>query len=210
MAFIQKQFIRPKGFAGEHLMPRLWNRWNRALHETAFQSLDIQPADRVLEIGFGGGSLIGRIHSVLQTGLIAGVDHSRAVCRHCTRRFRHVLPEGRIALGCAEAGGLPFRSATFDKVFSVNSVFYWKNIPWAFREIARVLRPDGVHILVFTDPRSLQDRPVVKQAVTGVSVSDLSGDLSGAGFVLIDTMRDHDLHRSFYCITARRFQPMTG
>lgn len=204
MKFIQKQLKHPSGLTGRLWLPLMWNQWNFELHKVAFQALDVQSDDRVLEIGFGGGSLLKRLHPIIQNGFIAGIDHSIAVCRFCDKWFNKAIRSGRPVLiqSCAEA--IPFTNEFLNKVCSVNSVFFWDDIPQAFQEIARVLKPGGRHILVFTDPESLQGRPVLKDALNPVTPSEIHEMLSKAGFEMSQTSEHRDPHRCFHCIISYR------
>jgi len=203
MRFIQRQLRRPSGLIGG-LLPSLWNRWNRELHKVAFQALDIQSDDRVLEIGFGGGSLLKRILPMVQNGYVAGVDHSLAVCQYCHKRLRKAVHSRKMGLAQSSAENLPFGPECFSKVFSVNSVFFWPEIPQAFQEIARILKPGGRHILIFTDPESLKDRPVLKDALTPIASSEVRDRLSESGFQVIRQSEHGDGHRWFHLVAAQK------
>lgn len=206
----QRQLRRPSGFFGRYLLTRLWNRWNRELHKVAFRSLDVRPSDRVLEIGFGGGWLMGRIHPMFETGFIAGVDHSLAVCRHCAAHFRRAVREGRLGLGCADDGTLPFACGTFDKAVSVNSVIFWPD-PWsAFLEVARVLKPGGTHVVVFTDPEALKNRLGDTDVLAAASTSEVRRWLRGTGFQIVDAAQHGDRHRSFHSIVSKKTRSTEG
>lgn len=56
-----RQLGHPSGLVGRLILGPLWNRRNAALNDVAFDHLALRPHDRVLEVGFGGGYLIGRI-----------------------------------------------------------------------------------------------------------------------------------------------------
>lgn len=205
MIFVHRQLQHPSGFVGRRLLPGLWNRWNAHLHDVAFQALDVQPEDRILEIGYGGGSLLKRIHPLIREGCIVGVDHSLAICQYGNRYLKRAVRSGRLELGQASAEALPFVKGTFNKVYSVNSVFFWKDIPLAFREISRILKRDGSHILVFTDPDFLKDRLAFREAVAPMTASEIGALLSRTGFELTHLSEHGDRHRSFHCISAKNF-----
>lgn len=48
--------------------------------------VDIQPDDRVLEIGFGPGIAIERAAELARRGKVIGVDHSELMLRQASRR----------------------------------------------------------------------------------------------------------------------------
>ena len=83
MTFIQKfiaqQVGNPSGIFGYLISTRLLNRRNKALNDAAFENLALTSHDRVLEIGFGGGYLLGRMSKIVTGGFLAGIDVSSAM-----------------------------------------------------------------------------------------------------------------------------------
>ncbi len=84
---LAQQLGHPSNIAGKWVLAPLWNRRNMALNDVALAKLDLQPDDRVLEVGFGGGYLLGRIAAVVTEGSIAGVDVSEAMVAYCRQQY---------------------------------------------------------------------------------------------------------------------------
>lgn len=61
--FLAGQLAQPSGPLGWLLAP-LWNRRHRDLKGAAFESLCLVPGKSVLEVGFGGGYLLGKFLAV--------------------------------------------------------------------------------------------------------------------------------------------------
>jgi SAM-dependent methyltransferase len=94
-----RQFHRPTGPAGHvagwvmgtrssNVRP---NRW-------AVELLDIQPTDRVLELGCGPGVAIAAIAGRATRGLVVGVDHSEVMILHARRRNAAAIHARRVRL----------------------------------------------------------------------------------------------------------------
>jgi cyclopropane fatty-acyl-phospholipid synthase-like methyltransferase len=80
MGFVEKvvaQFARPTGFFG-NIAGLIMAHWpsNLERNEWAISLLNLQPADRVLEIGFGPGVTIQKMSEIVSHGVIWGIDHS--------------------------------------------------------------------------------------------------------------------------------------
>jgi arsenite methyltransferase len=155
---IAGQLRQPSGIVGHLFMGPLWNRRNSALNDAAFDTLALSAQDRVLEVGFGGGYLLGRISNVVTDGLLAGVDASTAMVSSCQRRYRSLIQKGAIEVSCARAESLPYPAGHFTRVCSVNSIFYWQNAAQAIAEFSRVLASGGLLVLCFTCKESLATR----------------------------------------------------
>lgn len=118
----------------------------------AVELLDVQPGDRVLEIGCGPGVAVALVCERLQSGSVTALDRSTlAIARASERNAAHVSA-GRASF--AQLRLSDFASDDrFDKAFAVNVNAFWTTD--AEREIealGRLLRPDGVVHLVYEGP----------------------------------------------------------
>jgi SAM-dependent methyltransferase len=140
--FVARQSACPAGLLGR-LIGRIMAHETSSANGCALELLDPQPADRILEVGFGHGATIARAAAAVSVGLVAGVDTSREMCRMATRQNRRAIAEGRVELRQAPAEALPYPDAVFDKVLTVHTLYFWPDLGLPFGEIARVLRDGG-------------------------------------------------------------------
>jgi hypothetical protein len=96
--FIARQLGHPSGAIGRWILGPLWNRRNRALNDVSLEQLALQADDRVLEVGFGGGYLLGRMSPLVTDGFIGGVDISAATVEQCRAHYRAVIQTGKMDL----------------------------------------------------------------------------------------------------------------
>lgn len=204
--FQARALASPSGLIGRLILAPLWNRRNAALNDAALARLELAPRERVLEVGFGGGYLLGRMAQVVTQGLVAGVDASPAMVASCSRRYRALVRAGRLELRCAAAEEIPYPACHFTKVCSVNSIFYWHDAPRAIAELRRVLAPGGRLVLCFTCRECLAGRAFARQAVTACERDDVVRMLHMAGFGTVHAERLADRHRAFWRITCRRWK----
>ena len=64
--FFADQLRKPSGSFGRLVMSRFFDRSSRAINQLTMASLAVQPADRVLEVGFGAGDLIAHLAPVVR------------------------------------------------------------------------------------------------------------------------------------------------
>jgi hypothetical protein len=97
----------------------------------AIKHLELQPADRVLEIGFGGGVTLPTLIAVAAS--VTGLDRSRDAVNLANARFSTAVKAGRAQFRVGVVESLPFDSGYFTKVCTVNTVYFWKSLDQAFR-----------------------------------------------------------------------------
>ena len=199
--WLVNQMSRPSTLTG-WLLAGIWNRRNRALNDTALAALDLAPDDRLLEVGFGGGYLLDKAKSALPRGFAAGIDASPALVGLARRRFYASIQAGRLEIQCAPAEAIPYPEMRFNSAVSVNSIFYWKDVPKAFNELNRVLEENGRLVLVFTDKRCLEQRSITRPGRTALDEWETRYLLQRAGFHVTAIARSRDAHRDYLCILA--------
>jgi ubiquinone/menaquinone biosynthesis C-methylase UbiE len=202
--FLAKQLGNPSTIFGKLVLAPLWNKRNSALNDVAFDSLALRPHDRVLEVGFGGGYLLGRVASVVTDGFLAGVDASPAMVAFCKQRYRSLVKGGKLELKCAHAESLPYPPDHFTKVCTVNSIFYWESAPKAISELYRVLETGGLLVMCFTCKRYLEDRKFAHHGLALYEAGEIHQMMELAGFDEIDITRASDRHRRFLYIVGRK------
>lgn len=185
---------------GQWVLAPLWNKRNSALNDVAFSSLALRPDDRVLEVGFGGGYLIGRMATAVTDGCLAGVDVSPAMVAFCEKRYRSLVKAGKLELKRAKAEALPYPSTCFTKVCTVNSIFYWENTPQAISELWRVLEEGGKLVMCFTCKECMEDREFTRHGVALYEADEVYRMMEAAGFCAISVTRFSDRHREFWCV----------
>ena len=151
-------------------------------NEEALTLLDLQPSDRVLEVGFGHGRTIERAATVLATGFIAGIDLSEEMVRMAERRCRRLIRDGKVTLSVGDSDHLPFPDQHFDKALSVHTVYFWADPVAHLREIRRVLADGGAtaRAIVAIRPAQIAHRaPCVERP--GVPERDVHVRVAPAG-----------------------------
>ena len=75
------QARKPSGIIGRYLMKKIFNNLNADLNSFINEILDLQKEDRVLEVGFGSGKLIGKMADVTTEGIVEGIDFSQVMLK---------------------------------------------------------------------------------------------------------------------------------
>jgi SAM-dependent methyltransferase len=147
------QFRQPHGLGGRAADWVMAHRGsNRKRNVWAVGLLEVQPADRVLEIGFGPGIAIRELARHATRGVVVGVDHSELMVRRASRRNAAAVRAGRVELRLGNAEALPEFDAPFDRILAVNSLMFWDDPVARLKELRTLLSPRG-RIAIAFQPR---------------------------------------------------------
>lgn len=165
------------------------------LIERVIAALGVADDDTILEIGFGGPAAIHQLLPMLTQGRLAGIDRDAAKVRlandlspEAFRSFKLEFKEGVVSR-------LPFPNEHFSKVFALDTVGTWLNIPKGLSEISRVLLPLGR--VVFSLP------PGSRKQGEHVPPAEIRGLLQDAGFENMEVLPAPDAEASTI-ITAQK------
>ena len=87
----------------------------------AVDTLALDPADRVLEVGCGHGVAVSLVCERLTSGRITAIDRSKKMIEMAARRNREHVAGGRAVLKTAALEKADFGDERFDKVFASTS-----------------------------------------------------------------------------------------
>lgn len=194
--FIASQLRQPHGWFGSLVVRRVMNRVNAKITDATIDLLDISPHDEVLEIGFGGGLGITRVAARLSDGAVSGVDLSPDMLRAAQHRFRRELGSGRVRLQVGNIAHLPFSYAAFDRVFTINTIYFWPDPQQGLAEIRRVLKSGGKAAISIRSREKMEKHSVTQhnfRLFSGYEVADL---MRQAGFQ--DLRIDHRDQEKWY------------
>jgi ubiquinone/menaquinone biosynthesis C-methylase UbiE len=201
---ISKQLKHPSGLFGRYILVSVWNRRNAPLNDSAIARLRLNPHDQVLDVGFGGGYLIGKLVNLVTEGHISGIDASRVMVEQCRKRFTRQIDSGILDLQCAPVDSMPYPDGSFNKVSSVNSLFYWQDFSQGAREIHRVLAPEGLLVLTYTCKPDLDKRGFSSSDVRTFTDDEVARTLKDASFRDILVEHESDRYRKYSIVSAKK------
>ena len=116
------------------------------------ERLDIQPGDRVLEIGFGHGVAATYVCERLDGGHYTGVDRSKRMVEAAAQRNREFVESGVAEFLQADLEGLDLGERWFDKIFAIRVGLFHREPDRARSIIEQWLAPGGSMMSVFDEP----------------------------------------------------------
>ena len=183
--FMAAQMRKPSGWFGSVLLRRLLNRMNMAIVESTLSRIELESHHHVLEIGFGGGAALALVSKHLTTGVVTGVDFSPEMVREAERHFRNEIANGRLRVQLGDNAALPFASATFDRVFTINTIYFWPNTLQGLGEIRRVLKPGGLAVIALRSRENMERVSFTQHGFRLFSPPEVTPIMQQAGFTSV-------------------------
>ncbi len=177
--FVARQLANPNGWFG-HVIGRLMNVHNARMNAFTVRELDPQSSDRILEIGFGGGATLPSL--IASGGAITGIDRSPDMVARARRRFSRGGFTGRVTFRQGQVEALPFAANAFDKVCTVNTVYFWASLEAGLAEIHRVLVRGGILAIGFLPKEHMDRMKMPTDIFTTRAPSDIFAALRTCGF----------------------------
>jgi ubiquinone/menaquinone biosynthesis C-methylase UbiE len=185
-------------------MARLFTTGNADLNAFVMACLELQAEDRVLEIGFGPGNLMGRMADITTDGIVEGIDFSAAMFKQAAKTNIRHISSGRVVLHKGECGSLPFGNHAFDKLCSVNTIYFWQRPEDYFSEMFRVIKPGGKIVVGFRDYEQMANLNLSKEIFNAYTRNDVVDLLTEAGFQNAQIREKDGVPFISYCAVATR------
>ena len=138
---------KPEGAEGEEMLERM-NRSHYEVTGWALSHWEIQENDRILDIGCGGGATLHRMAEKVSSGHVTGVDYSAVSVETSRKNNEKTILGGKMEVLEGSVEHLPFADDSFDKIITVESFYFWPDPQENLKEVLRVLRKDGIFLLV--------------------------------------------------------------
>lgn len=144
----------------------------------AVDSLAVQPADQLLEIGCGSGVAVSLVCERLAGGWIAAIDRSPKMIALAERRNQQHLAAGRAVLRAVALEAADFDGARFDTVFAVNVNLFWVRQPARELELIRSLLKPGGALQLYYEPPAPRAPDLTGKLLSHLETSDFTATTS--------------------------------
>jgi arsenite methyltransferase len=201
--FVSKQLALPTGWFGRLFTAKWLEKNNVGMNSLTFDCLELNPRDRLLEVGFGSGYLLDFVLRENACDYVAGVEISEEMLRLVKKRLRHHIAKGKAALRYGAIEKLPYEDGSFTKLCSVNTLYFWRDPSLALHECRRVLTCGGKLSLCFNSKEDLASWPGHVHGFTLYELDDVTGLLYEAGFSEVKVVEARDDQQGlFYCVSG--------
>ena len=181
---IAAQLRQPSGEAG--IQTGEWmNRGNVHINVDTLGILGATAGDTILEIGMGNGFFVHNIVEKDSSIQYTGADFSEIMVREAQRINAAWINNGQARFILSNVTSLPFEDNSFNKVFTINTIYFWEDAIKILNEIKRVLQPKGKLIITLRPKRQMKNYPFTKYGFTMFSKEEAEQLLSDNGFTVL-------------------------
>ena len=76
------------------------------------------------------------------------------------KKNRNHINKGKVKIHLGDFDEVRFDDNWFDKIFSVNTIYFWKNPDTTISKICRILKPEGKLFIGFHDKSEMEEMPL--------------------------------------------------
>ncbi|MEP6948903.1 MAG: methyltransferase domain-containing protein [Ginsengibacter sp.] len=180
---IAEQLRKPHGTIGKDVGIKM-NEGNLLMNKDTISELGAQANDNILEIGMGNGFFVKYILSVDETIKYTGCDFSEVMVDEAAIYNEQYIKNKQAQFHVADACNLPFNNEHFDKIFTINTVYFWDDVEKVLSEIKRVLKKKGLFIISIRPESIMNNFPFTKFGFNKFSGTGLAELLAENGLIV--------------------------
>ena len=194
-----KNFGKPEGIVGKLILHSM-NSGHTPISKWGLSHYDWKQDTAALDIGCGGGMNVKRMLALSPKGKVAGIDISDESINK-SRKVNHGELGKRCSIKIGSADSIPYKAGRFDVVTAFETIYFWPDIPKAFEEIQRVLKPGGIFMVIcaMSDSDCIWSRMV--EGIKIYTEEQLENFFAEAGFqdIKIDCAK-----KVWICVSGRK------
>lgn len=182
---LAEQLSLPRGEKGLEI-GEIMSEQNASMIYHSINLVDLHSQDTVLEIGHGNAKhveyLFSKQENIHYTGLeIAGLMHQEAL-----KNNQVYIQEDKATFLLYDGNSLPFETNRFSKIFTVNTIYFWKNPAIFMDELHRVLQVEGKLCITFGLKKFMSILPFTQFHFTLYDIEDVQHLAEQSDFILED------------------------
>ncbi|WP_027386381.1 class I SAM-dependent methyltransferase [Chryseobacterium gregarium] len=176
---LARQLANPQGEKGIEIAG-IMNDTNIGMTIESIKTLLIEDDETILEIGHGNAAHVKYLIKKARNLRYTGIDISETMHHEAGRLNQEY--EDQVDFVWYEGKKLPFSDKTFDKIFTVNTVYFWEEPVQYLNEVYRVLKDKGIFVLTFGQKEFMERLPFTQFDFTLYSTLEMEETVSQSRF----------------------------
>lgn len=183
---IAAQLKHPTGEKGIE-MANMMHETNINMTCHSIQNLNIKAGDSVLELGHGNAGHLELIFEQAQKLKYYGLEMSELMFQEARQTNRNLVSQKQAFFSLYKGKAIPFQDSFFDKIFTVNTIYFWQQPEKFLMEIYRVLKADGNFCLTFAEESFMKQLPFTAYEFTLYSTEKVKQLIEKTAFKIVYT-----------------------
>lgn len=151
---LASQLRKPKGPMGLNVAEQLY-KTNKGMIGSTIDHIDLRENNVVLELGHGNSAHLESLFKRESNIIYHGLELSRLMYDEAQKiNHRHIKAE-KAFFKHYEGVTFPYGDQMFDKIFTVNTLYFWDHPEKLLGEIRRVLKDNGFFAVAFVPEKTL-------------------------------------------------------
>jgi ubiquinone/menaquinone biosynthesis C-methylase UbiE len=162
---LAEQLRQPNGLKGIEIADMM-NETNIKMTFHSIDHLGILDNDHILELGHGNCKHLPYVLKQKNKLTYYGLEISELMNNEA-KRINQCFCEAKQALFYLYDGqNIPFEDNYFDKIFTVNTIYFWADPKLFITELYRVLKPNGILNITFAQQNFMKQLPFTQFSFT--------------------------------------------
>lgn len=158
---LASQLKQPSGKKGLEVA-QLMNQANMGMTRHAINCLNMLDNEVVLELGHGNGGHLKQLFEQAKNLTYRGIDISDLMHKEAKRINKTYVESNQASFHLYNGLNMPFLDNYFDKIFTVNTLYFWEDPKALLLELFRITRPNGMLSISFGQKIFMEDLPFVQ------------------------------------------------
>lgn len=183
---IASQLKHPTGEKGIE-MANMMHETNINMTCHSIQNLNIAAANKILELGHGNAAHLEFVMQQAEKVTYYGLEMSELMFQEARQINRNYVSQKQAFFSLYDGNAIPFQDSFFDKIFTVNTIYFWQEPEKFLLEIYRILKPDGNFCLTFAEESFMKQLPFTAYEFTLYSTEKVQQLIEKTAFKIVYT-----------------------
>lgn len=138
-------------------------------------------------------------------GVVEGVDFSKAMVEIAKKKNLKNIKRGKVKIHLGDFDTMHFVEKSFDKIFTVNTIYFWKKPEITLSKICALLVPGGKLFIGLHEKSEMEQMPLNRDIFRYYSMQDLKELLSFSGsFADVEIISEKGKQKTCYCAVGTK------
>lgn len=188
---LAEQLRKPSGEKGKEIAGMM-NETNIGMTLHSIENLNLSSGNLVMEIGHGNAGHLKYLLELAHQLQYTGYDISELMNSEAKELNQEFIKNHQAEFRLYDGENFPDKDGKFDKIFTVNTIYFWKNPAKMLSEIYRILKPDGIFCITFVEKDFMKLLPFSVFGFTMYNPEDIEELVKNSSFKLEKIIRKTD------------------